>query len=190
MQLHVYASAYQIADLGRHNIGIGASITLSLVGTRGSTVGPEILALDWYMADEGTKALVRTGLAEYAFSGKIIEVRSEAFSKGLVFQEALVDCGVPIITATHGVPGIAPFDLANPANQELFRGRYLSGLMSLSAYVGFREPALIEHELQAKVTSIGVVDLLPNAQVLAAVREQRSLDCAGSTLPVILGIEV
>jgi hypothetical protein len=146
--------------------------------------------LDCYIANEGKKALVRTGLAEYAFCGEILEVRKEERRKAFFYQEALIDCGVPIILAAKGFPGIAATDLHDLSSKELSRGRYLSGLVWLNGLISYREPKLIEQRLRARVASIAVIDLLPKAEPFAGLREEQSIDSYSARLPIILGVDV
>lgn len=190
MLLHVYVNHFQIGDFGHPPLSVGLDISVTIVGYPGSTLAVEVPILDCYLAKGGKKALVRTGLAEYAFSGEILELRKEERRGGTVYQEALVDCGVPIIFAARGFPAITATELDSLSALELSKGRYLSGLIWLNGLISYREPALIEQRLKARVVSIAVIDLMPKAEVLAGVREEQSVDSYGARLPAILGIEV
>lgn len=193
MLLQVYVSHVQIAAFGYPALSVNAEIPLSLVGSPGSTLGAEVLALDCFSATDGRRTMTRTGLAEYAFQGRVLEVRERQDEGKIVYQEVLLDCGVPIVFATHGYRGFIPiFDITNPSNKETQPGRFLSGLLLLSAHISpsFRDPVLIKREIKARVKSIMLIDLLPNSVSLAASIERQSLDSASAQLPVILEIEV
>ncbi|MGQ0569910.1 MAG: hypothetical protein ACT4P5_10330, partial [Armatimonadota bacterium] len=116
--------------------------------------------------------------------------RAQERMLGLVYREALIDCGIPIVFATHGSLGIAPYDLASPSNHELVRGRYLSGLMLLKAIISYRDPVLVKQELKAEIVSIEVANLLPNAETLARLSKEQAVDPQSAQLPAILEIEV
>lgn len=192
MLLHAYVDRLQLGAVGHPPLSVGATIQVTLVGNRGSTVGSTLRSLDCYIADEGRKALVRTGIAEYAFSGEILVARSKKLGKGLVYREALLDCGIPLIFAEHYSPGNVPRDLVHPSNKELSPGRYLSGLMLLHAHVvwSFRDPPLIKHHIEASIRSLSIVELTPSAETLAGLREQQTIDSASAILPAVVGIEM
>jgi len=190
--LHVYVDTFQLGDWGSSPLHIGMDIPLTLVGNPGSTLGVGAAPLNCYLSNRGKVRLVRTGLAEYAFCGRIIEVKRDEPMGKLVYQEVLIDCGVPIIFATDGYPGFVPIlDLDDPGNKESSPGRYLSGLMLLDAHISYRrEPVLIEQEVRARLTSLATVDLLPDAKTLAGLLEMQSVDSLSAKLPLIMGIEV
>lgn len=189
--LSVYVDSVQVGAFGYPPIEIGREIDLTLVGNPGSTMGVEVPSLCSFVADKGKKALIRIGLAEYAFSGLILEVRYQTRS-GFTYREALVDCGFPLVFVTHGIPGIHPLDLDDPTKGEVSRGRYLSGLMFLSGQISFRssDPPLIKAELKSRVKAISVIDLRPDSMTLGGLKEVESLDSATASLPALLGVEV
>lgn len=192
MLLHAYVDPVPIGAFGRPPLSVGVDLSLALVGNPGSTVGSTVRGLDCYMADDGQRTLKRTGLAEYAFSGRILEVRGREVPNGLTYTEALLDCGVPLIFAAYRGPGIAPHDLVDPTNQDLGKRHYLSGLMLLSAHIvwAFRDPPLIKHELRVRVASITEVELSPSAKILGGLIARQSIDSQDAVLPVVLGLEI
>lgn len=194
MHLDVYISVLQVQDFGQELI-VGHAISLELVGNPGNTLGVSVPALDTFMADEGKKQLLRTGIAEYAFSGEIRQTVSQQMPGNIVGQEifyveTLLDCGLPIVFVTQGISTISPDDFDRRGNREFIVGRYLSGLMSLRGHISFREPALISAEIQAKIVSISVIDLAPKAVRVSATEEHHSVDPRGIYLPIVLRIDV
>jgi len=192
--LDVYVSVLQVQDFG-YVLGEGAEVKLTLLGTPGSTLGIEIPALDTFMADSGRKVLARTGLAEYAFSGEIVKTEARRGAGrhagfDIVYRETLLDCGLPIIYATEGIPTISPDDVDDPGNREFKPRRYLSGLMSLQALISFREPELISAEIKAKVLSVGTIEIFPSSGEVGKVTVQRSIDTKRSHKPLLMKIEI
>jgi hypothetical protein len=191
MLVHVYVNSDQIGDFGYPPLTIGQDLHLTIVGNPGSPIGVEIPVFDCFLADKGNKTLIRTGLAEYAFCGEILEVRRQDRWNGRVYHEALIDCGVPIILVTREFQDFKVIDLDDGSSKELSRGRYVSGLTWLTGLISFRYPEpLIDKVLRAKVASISVIDLSPTAEVFPGLRAERSIDSYKARQPIILGIEV
>jgi hypothetical protein len=191
MFLHIYVGITELGDYGRPII-LNDEIELDLVGNPGSTAGIEVFALDTYLANQGVRSLRRTGLAEYAFSGRILDVKSRRHRRipEIVRREILLDCGIPVIFATQGIEGISPLDVDQPTNKQPTIGRFLSGLMILQGSWSIREPPLVSAPVRAKIASLAVVDLFPRAEPPGRVLEREAVETRDTMLPIIMGIEV
>ncbi len=193
MVLDAYVNPAQVGAFGQPSLSIGSIIALTLVGNRGSTLDPTVGSLDYYLSGPRAKVLKRTGLCEYSFGGEVLKVRSRKWGDSLEYTEALVDCGIPIIIAEHRSRWtIGPHSLGQPSDNSLAQGRYLGGLTLLFAHIvwSFRDPPLIDSQLEARVVSISEVDLTPDAVSFGGLRELKSIDYTTAILPVILGIDI
>lgn len=191
MTLEVYLERIQVEDFGDPLL-IGDLVEVELLGNPGghSTAIPPLPAFQPRLSN---KSLRKIGIAEYAFSGKILQVETltDFGGEGTVYQEVLVDCGIPVIITSSDGSGF--FGAIPRPGSNLTAGAHLRGLMLLRARLSFRYPALIERPLKAKVVSLSALDF-SSSNTDFSLRELGGIDAPKAIpddfLGFILGIEV
>jgi hypothetical protein len=174
-------------------LATGDQMTAEIVGLWGGALGQEIQSLPAaYTRAAGIKALRNTGIAEYAFSGEILESRSleDYGAPGVRYQEMLVDCGVPLILVTRGVSPPRVYSLDAAVLDEPKPGDHISGIAILDARVSSRYPHLVERQIVASVVALEELLVLPHTGRLGETRPCRSSAERRKGMPLLVTMEV
>ncbi len=153
MKLALFVDKYQMADRGLLTIGEALEVNIRGFPLDGLT----------FLVSSSAKTLDRTGLLEYVFAGEIEAVRTEPVSSrpGQVWQQVLLNCGVPI---TLNYFGAGPFPLRLNSREasalaHFSIGGFIAGVMVAMADVSFVDPSALARGFEAKLMGISVVRL-------------------------------
>jgi len=191
LRLRLLVSALQAEDLGT-TIAIGDRIPIEVLGFWGGALGQEVQSLPaFYSSTPGNKSLRSIGIAEYAFSGEVIERKSleDYGAPGVRYQELLVDCGVPLILVTRGTSPIQALNVDTRTLGEPKTGHHVTGLAILDARIAFRYPTLIEREISAAVVGLEELNLLPRSEAFGETRPCHSSADRDKGMPFIITVE-